>query len=180
MPHSPVSPECLLLWLWCYRLIALTLLQSFTRNIWCQGIINNSDDGSDLAKQITKLKSVLEENFSLYRVRTPESLVYGVERISEGDMLITYHPVSHQVWAEFQAPWHFGNEEGISRTRASASKFTKNLHVGRRGHQLVPILCQLNGYPMETFHLGDLISIITQSESVSCLVMSDSLQPHGL
>ena len=73
-------------------------------------------------------------NIPLYGVRTPESLVYGVERISEGDRLITYCPVSGQVLAEFQAPWHSGNEEGISRSGASASKFTKNPHVGRRGH----------------------------------------------
>lgn len=40
----------------------------------------------------------------LHGVRTPESLVCGVERISGGDMLITHGPESGQMLAEFQAP----------------------------------------------------------------------------
>lgn len=75
------------------------------------------------------------------------------------DMLITHGPESGQMLAEFQAPWHTGNGGGISRTIASSSKFTETLHVGRRGHQLVLILCQLNGYPVgDTPHMWSYIS----------------------
>lgn len=151
MPQSPVFLRCLNSCPWCSRMIALTLLQSLARNRWCQEAINN-DTGPDLL-----LNGLQGWVFScmfpfsmlyLHGVRTPESLVCGVERISGGDMLITHGPESGQMLAEFQAPWHTGNGGGISRTIASSSKFTETLHAGRRGHQLVLILCQLNGYPV--------------------------------
>ena len=73
-------------------------------------IINsNTDDEPDLATRwTTRLTFFLYKFrfsiFYLYGVRTPESLALGVERISEGDMLVTHCPGSVQVLAEFQAP----------------------------------------------------------------------------
>lgn len=70
---------------------------------------NDNDDGSDLSTQLTIRLSFFLGKFSfstLYfnRVRTPESLAFGVERLSGSHLLITYAPWSGQVLSEFQAP----------------------------------------------------------------------------
>ena len=72
---------------------------------------NNNDDGPDLSTQLTIKLSFFLWKFSfstLYfnRVRTPESLAFGMERISGGDLFITNSPQSGQVLAEFWVLWY--------------------------------------------------------------------------
>ena len=70
---------------------------------------NNNDDGPDLSTQLTIKLSFFLWKFSfstLYfnRVRTPESLAFGMERISEGDMLLTHCPWLGKMLDEFRVP----------------------------------------------------------------------------
>ena len=158
MPQSPVFLRCLTSCPWCSRIIALTLLRSFARNIWCQEAINN-DTGPDLLLNGLQgwVSSCMFYALPSWSQNSRITSMWCGKDLRR-DMLITHGPESGQMLAEFQAPWHTGNGGGISRTIASSSKFTETLHVGRRGHQLVLILCQLNGYPMETCHVGKLCS----------------------
>ena len=115
MPHLSIYLGCLTPWLWCHRITALKLLWSFATNIWCQKIINSTDDEPDLAARWTTglaffLYKFCFPMFYLYGVRTPESLAPGVERISEGDMLVTHCPGSGVSWVP--GPLTLGMEEG--------------------------------------------------------------------
>ena len=149
MPQSPVFVRCLNSCLWCSRMIALTLLQSFARNRWCQEAINN-DTGPDLLLNGLQgwVSSCMFYALPSWSQNSRITSMWCGKDLRRRDMLITHGLESGQMLAEFQAPWHTGNGGGISRTIASSSKFTETLHVGRRGHQLVLILCQLNGYPV--------------------------------